>query len=683
VKTDRPIKDFLAEAEDILELANQTLLSLETGQAAGRIDPDQVNALFRAIHSFKGLAGMFGLKEPSVLSHKLEFLLDELRLGKVGLGRKVLDVVLETVALLGRLVQQAGTDHPFEDIAAALLGIDGILNAKPTSGSGRPLGEQIGLDQGILQVLTEYEEHRLRECIRERKNLFMLRAQFDFSNFETAIKELNTTLKNHGEIICTLPTAGGGNGIGFSIVVGTTEGAESLAAAISLPNVTIEKIAYVEERRTEERRTDERRAEERRAEGRTEEPKSDTAGIKSVSNTVRVDIYKLDSLMNVVGEMHLVKNIIGRITKELRAMQGVTGISADLYKAQRSLERKLNELQEGILEVRMVPIGQIFTRLAQVVRKYAREAGKEIDLHLQGEETELDKIMIEDLADPLMHLIRNAIDHGIEAPDIRRQLGKPEQGIVNLTAFPRGNHVVITIEDDGAGMDPSRILDTAVEKGVLPPDHGLDLERDREEILDLIFLPGFTTNKTVTEMSGRGVGMDVVKRNVSKLSGMIDINTEPGVGSTFALTLPITLAIIKALVIETGGQTFAIPLSSVLEILQATDDQVETIEGREVMAVRNDTIPLLRLTRAFNLAADHESDDFFVILVGIAERRLGIIVDRLKDQQEIVIKPLGKRFSETPGIAGATELGDRRGVVLVLDVESLVDGALKRAAVSR
>ena len=571
-------------------------------------------------------------------------------------------------------MQQAGTDQPFEDIAAALFDIDGILKAKPAAGSGRPIGEQIGLDQGILQVLTEYEEHRLRECIRERKNLFMLKAQFDFATFEIALKELNATLKKHGEIICTLPTAGGGNGIGFSIVVGTTEDAGLFASIVSLPNVAIEKITYVEERRTEERR----------AEGRTEEPKADTTGLKSVSNTVRVDIYKLDSLMNVVGEMHLVKNIIGRITKELRVMQGVTGISADLHKAQRSLERKLNELQEGILEVRMVPIGQIFTRLAQVVRKYARDAGKEIDLQLRGEETELDKIMIEDLADPLMHLIRNAIDHGIEAPDIRKQLGKPEQGTVNLTAFPRGNHVVITIEDDGAGMDPSRILNTAVEKGVLPPDHGLDLERDRKEILDLIFLPGFTTNKTVTEMSGRGVGMDVVKRNVSKLSGMIDINTEPGVGSTFALTLPITLAIIKALVIETGGQVFAIPLSSVLEILQATDDQVETIEGREVMAVRDETVPLLRLTRAFNLAADHGSDAFYVILVGIAERRLGIIVDRLKDQQEIVIKPLGKRFSETTGIAGATELGDRRGVVvLVLDVESLVDGALKRVAVSK
>jgi two-component system chemotaxis sensor kinase CheA len=668
VKTDRPIKDFLAEAEDILESANQTLLSLETGQAAGRIDPDQMNALFRSIHSFKGLAGMFGLQEPSELSHKLEFLLDELRLGKVVLDREVLDVVLETVALLGRLVQQAGTDQPFEDIAAALDGIDGVLKAKVSAGSGRPLGEQIDLDQGILQVLTEYEEHRLKECIRERKNLFMLKAQFEFANFETAIKELNTTLKNHGEIICTLPTAGGGNGIGFSIVVGTSEDAGSLASATSLPDAAIEKIAYFEERHVEERRT--------------EEPRADTAGLKSVSNTVRVDIYKLDSLMNAVGELHLVKNIIGRITKELQTVHGFTGVAVDLHKAQRSLERKLNELQEGILEVRMVPIGQIFTRLAQVVRKYARGAEKEIDLHLRGEETELDKIMIEDLADPLMHLIRNAIDHGIEGPEIRRQGGKPEQGSVNLTAFPQGNHVVITIEDDGAGMDPSQILKTAVEKGILSPDNGLDLERDRKEILDLIFLPGFTTSKAVTEISGRGVGMDVVKRNVSKLSGMIDIVSELGAGTTFTLTLPITLAIIKALVVESGGQVFAIPLSSVLEILRAANDQVETVEGREVMAVRDETVPLLRLTRAFNLP-DQGSDAFYVILVGIAERRLGIVVDRLKDQQEIVIKPLGKRFSETPGIAGATELGDRRGVVLVLDVESLVDGALKRAAVSR
>ncbi len=662
-KTDRPIKDFLAEAEDILESANQALLALDSGQAAGRIDPDVVNSLFRAVHSFKGLAGMFELKEPSELSHKLEFLLDELRLGKVGLSREAVDVLVETVSQLGRLVQQAGTAQPFEDITAARERIEGILKAKPSAAGERTLAEQINLDRGILQVLTEYEEHRLRECVREQKNLFLLKADFELTDFESSIKELNATLKKYGEIICTLPTAGGGAGISFTIVIGTTDDRETIVSAVKMPRMTIEKISYTEGRKAEE-------------------PKAETSALKSVSNTVRVDIYKLDHLMNIVGEMHLLKNVIGRIGKELRAAQGFTGFSAELHKAHRSLERKLNELQEGILEVRMVPIGQIFTRLSQLVRKYVKEAGKEIELELQGEETELDKLMIEDLADPLMHLIRNAIDHGIEPPEVRRQLGKPEQGIVRLTAFPKGNRVVITIEDDGAGMDAAVLAAKAVEKGLLAPDHGLDIERDRKDMLDLIFLPGFTTRDTVTELSGRGVGMDVVKRNVSKLSGMIDIQTEPGQGTIFTLTLPITLAIIKALIIETSGQLFAIPLSSVLEILQTSSDQIETVEGREVMAVRNDTVPLLRISRLFNLPEGRKRGAFYVILVGLAERRLGIIVDALRDQQEIVIKPLGKQLSDIPGISGATELGDRRGVVLVLDVESLIEGTLKKTVTS-
>ncbi|HEX9019717.1 MAG TPA: chemotaxis protein CheA [Nitrospirota bacterium] len=662
MKSSRPIKDFLAEAEDILESANQALLSLEAEQSAGGgINPDVLNALFRSVHSFKGLAGMFGLKEPHDLSHKLESLLGELRLGKVTPGREVLDVLFDAIALLGRLVQQAGKNQPLESITAPLVRIEEVLRIKSSaSASDRPLSDQIILDQSILQVLTEYEEHRLRECIRERKKLFLLKAQFDFSSFESEIKDLNATLKKWGEIICTLPIAGGGNGIGFAIVVGTREGRETLASSISAPNLIIDPIAYVE--------------------GQKAEPARAEAGaLKSVSNTVRVDIYKLDSLMNIVGEMHLIKNIIGRITRELRAEQGLAVLSTDLHKAHRSLERKLNELQEGILEVRMVPIGQIFTRLAQVVRKYARDAGKEIDLQLFGEETELDKLMIEDLSDPLMHLIRNAIDHGIEPPDVRCRLGKPAQGIVKLSAFPKGNHVVIEVSDDGAGMDPALIMSKAVESGVLKTDHGLDVERDRKEILDLIFLPGFSTREVVTEISGRGVGMDVVKRNVSKLSGMIDVQTELGAGSVFTLTLPITLAIIKALVIESGGQVFAIPLSSVLEILQTAAGEIETIEGREVMAVRDETVPLLRLTSVFNLPADQTRSSFYVILVGLAERRMGIIVDSLRDQQEIVIKPLGKRLAETQGVAGATELGDKRGVVLVLDVESLIEGTLRKA----
>ncbi len=665
MKPDRSLKDFLAEAEDILETATQTLLVLEEEQQAGRSAPEQVNALFRAVHSFKGLAGMFGLKAPSDVSHKLEFLLDEIRLGKITLSRDALDALFDTLSLLGRLVQQAGKKQEPEDISSALELIDGILTAKPSGAADRSLLEHIALDRGLLQVMTEYEEFRLTENIRERRNLFTVRASFELADFETGIKTLNDRLKKNAEIICTLPTAGASaSGIGFTLVAGTAKTREALIAALDLPTVAIEPVPYVERRRVEDQRS-----------------AADTGALKSVSNTVRVDISKLDGLMSTVGNMHLTKNMIARIVRDLRVIQASAQIAMDLYKAQRDLERKLNELQEGIIEVRMVPIGQIFTRLAQVVRKYAQEAGKEIDLQLSGEETELDKLMIEDLADPLMHLIRNAIDHGIEPAEVRRQSGKPEKGVVTLSAFPKGNHVVITVTDDGAGMDPAKIMAKAVEKGVLRTDHGLDPVSDRKEILDLIFLPGFTTRETVTEISGRGVGMDVVRRNVSKLSGMIDIETEPGAGSTFRLTLPITLAIIKALIVEAGGQVFAVPLSSVLEIMQATERQVETVETREVMAIRDETVPLLRLTQVFKLAPKTEGSSIYLILVGLAERRLGIVVEGLRDQQEIVIKPLGRRLADLPGIAGATELGDQRGVVLVLDVESLIERAMKKAVV--
>ena len=659
MKSDRPIQEFLAEAEDILETANQALMTLDDAKGGGRANPDTVNGLFRALHSFKGLAGMFGLKALADLSHKLEFLLDEVRLGKVGLGRETLDALSDTLGLLGRLVQQTGKGLPLEDIAGALDLIDRILAAKSADAAGKTLLSQVAIDPAVLQVLTEYEEHRLTENVRERKNLFLVRVSFSFAEFESGIRTLTETLKHHGEIICTLPTASaGGDGIGFTIMVGTSATQEALAAATNLPNTSFEAVPRMDDSRMQEVR-----------------PEMTT--LKTVSNTVRVDIHKLDSLMSSVGELHIIKSEIGRIALDLRGQQGFTGIAVTLTKAYKNLERRLNEIQEGILDVRMVPIGQIFTRLAQTVRKYAREAGKEIDLEIRGEETELDKLMVEDLADPLMHLIRNAIDHGIAKPDARKLQGKPERGLVRLTAFPTGNHVVITVEDDGGGIDPRVLLAKAREKGLVEDE--LDAERDRKEVLDLIFLPGFTTSETVTEISGRGVGMDVVKRNVSRLSGMIDIETETGVGTTFILTLPITLAIIKALIIEASGRRFAVPLGSVLEVMRVRPEQIETIETREVMAIRDETIPLLRLSDAFSLPQADQQETHFVVLVGLAERRLGLVVDRLRGQQEIVIKPLGSRLADTPGIAGATELGDKI-VVLVLDVESLIEGAMKKTA---
>ncbi|MHB8846539.1 MAG: chemotaxis protein CheA, partial [Nitrospirota bacterium] len=455
-------------------------------------------------------------------------------------------------------------------------------------------------------------------------------------------------------------TAGaGGEGIGFTIMVGTAETREALAASANLPASSIEPVP-------------------RSDDSCPPEAQPQLGTLKAVSNTVRVDIHKLDSLMSAVGELHIIKGEIGRIAADLRGLQGFTGVAVNLIKAHKNLERRLNEIQEGILDVRMVPIGQIFTRLAQVVRKYTRDAGKEIDLEIRGEETELDKLMVEDLADPLMHLIRNAIDHGIDRPEVRRAQGKPARGLIRLTAIPKGNHVVITVEDDGGGIDPRRVLAKAREKGLVEDE--LDAERDRKEVLDLIFLPGFTTSETVTEISGRGVGMDVVKRNMSRLSGMIDIETEVGEGTSFILTLPITLAIIKALIIEASGRRFAVPLGSVLEIMRVRPGQIETIETREVMAIRDETIPLLRLADVFAMPQAEQRETLFVVLVGLAERRLGLVVDRLRGQQEIVIKPLGSRLADTPGIAGATELGDKV-VVLVLDVESLIEGATRKTAV--
>ena len=659
---DRSIKEFLSEAEDILETAGQALASLDDEHRAARSDPETVNALFRAIHTFKGLAGMFGLKAPADLSHKMEFLLDEVRMGKVRITRENLDLLYDTVALMGRLVAQAGKKQPPEDIGSMVARIEDALRRKPTAVVELPILDHVDLDPAILGVLTEYEEHRLRENIQQGANLYTAKARFQLSDFEKGIKGLSEELKKRGELICTLPTAGdAAGGIGFTLLVGSSLDRSAFDPLLAAYGVTVTPVSS-------------------RETAAAEAPKLEAGAIRSVSNTVRVDIRRLDGLMNSVGELHLIKNAIARIARDLRAEQGVSGHASALQKAHRNLDRRLNELQEGILAVRMVPLGQIFSRLSQAVRKYAKDAGKLIEIELQGEETELDKLMIEDLADPLMHLIRNAVDHGIEPPSVRAARGKPERGMVRLSALPKGNSVVITVEDDGAGISPEALLSKAVAKGVLPADHGLDPETDRKEVLDLIFLPGFTTRENVNEISGRGVGMDVVKKNIARLSGMIDIVTEPGSGTRFDLTLPITLAIIKALIIEAGGQVFAIPLSSVLEILQVRSDRIETIEGREVMAIRGDTVPLLRLAKAFALPSNMQSETFYAILVGMAERRLGIAVDALRDQQEIVIKPISKRFADLPGIAGATELGDNRGVVLVLDVESLVEGAFRHAA---
>jgi len=653
-KDERSKVEFLAESEDILDDLNQHLIQLEGTAGSGDVDPDIVNAIFRGVHSLKGLSGMMGYDGISSLSHRLESLLDALRMGRIGITKDVTSTIfsaLNRVKELSEEISRSGSER--SDSAEVSAQIDAVL-AGGHAAEKKSIIDELAIDKALVAVLTEYEEHRLKENIKARNNIFLVKARFDLSTFDKDLTALNDRLKAMGEIISTLPSSGMSpdSGIEFNLMVGTRETGDRIKEEVEGPRVEVTEIGY--------------RAEEKKAE-------AEAPTLRSLSKTVRVDISRLDRLMNIVGELVLSKTMIAQISKEMREVQGFTGLAVDLHKASRTLERKLGELQEGVIEVRMVPIGQIFTRLTQAVKKYAGDVGKDIELEALGEDTELDKLMVEDMSDPLMHLIRNSLDHGIEPAEERARRGKPAKGHIKLNAFPKGNRVVITVEDDGAGIDHEKLKRVAVEKGLVEKADNLT----RREMLELIFMPGFSTSEKVSEVSGRGVGMDVVKRNVSKLSGMIDIETEIGKGTKFTITLPITLAIIKALIVDVSVETFAVPLSSVLESLMITKDKISTIEKREVITLRGETLPLVWLDRVFGLPKAEEGDFIYVVVVGLAERRLGLVVDRLIGQQEIVIKSIGDKLKGIPGIAGATELGDNE-VVLVLDVESLIDEATQR-----
>jgi two-component system chemotaxis sensor kinase CheA len=392
---------------------------------------------------------------------------------------------------------------------------------------------------------------------------------------------------------------------------------------------------------------------------------------------VRVDIRKLDVLMNAVGELLLIKSTLLRISERLRAGERSEAVGRELSRESRALERRLHELQGGILEVRMVPLSGAFDKLQRMVRKIARETGKEIDFRVSGGEVELDKLIVEELADPLMHLLRNAVDHGVEMPEERERQGKPRAGRLELRAAQKGNHVEIAVEDDGHGIDEERVGQVAVSRGLIAPDQLKNLTR--RELLNLIFLPGFSTARQVTALSGRGVGMDVVKNNIASLSGMIELRSDRGHGTRFEITLPVTLAIVRALVVEAAGRPYAMPLNAVLEIVQAAPGDIRTIETREVLSLRGATLPLVRLSWFLGLlpeATSRRAERPFVVIVGLAQERLGIAVDDLLVQQDVVVKPLGRSLAGVRGIAGATDLGGRR-TVLVLDVGAVLEEVLE------
>lgn len=695
----RALEEFVTEANEILETLSRELFVLDQ-QRGKEPDPDRLNAVFRGAHSLKGLAAMFGVDRLSRLAHRAEDALDALRLGKVPLDDRMIDTLIETLDMLQAMLARvsAGTSAPDLEVGADHLQDRLAELAKGRSLPAGDLLEQVGIDPQIRAVFTEYEEHRLRENVKKGVGLWKVRAVFGLDDFDTKLAALNARLKPLGEVVSTLPSSRPGDeaSIAFDLVFGSGQSKSAIEAALdgaTLSTLTTREgpvevtpppgpaLPLPPQPRSPVPRPAPRwddvsgsgltpLAEPTSTSGLRLSPES---SLRSLTQTVRVDIGRLDALMNSIGELLLIRSNINRLAESARQVGSGVALpklwGQELQREARALERKLDELQKGVLDVRMVPLGQVFDKLTRLMRRLVRESGKDVDFAVSGGDVELDKLIVEELSDPLMHLLRNALDHGIEPPEVRRLHHKPSRGTIRLKAREQGNQVQLEVGDDGGGMDESRIRQVAVERGVATEEQ--TREMDRRDLLNLVFLPGFSTREDVSELSGRGVGLDVVKTNLARLSGLIDIDSRRGDGTTFTLTLPLTLAIIRALMVSVSGRTYAVPLSAVMEIASVRHADLQTIERREVFEVRGQTLPFVRLARVFRLP-EVERERSFVVLVGLAQQRIGLAVDELIGQEDIVTKPLSGRLRAIPGVSGATELGDRRAV-LVLDIGALME----------
>jgi two-component system, chemotaxis family, sensor kinase CheA len=684
--SDKAREDFLSEAQEIVETLSRNLLALDEAHRQQRSDPSLINEAFRAVHTLKGLSSLFGATMIGALSHNLEDVLDDLRLGRIALDTHVLDILFKAVEGFGRALSME-RDSPQDKPPTFIDEL--VVEIKKIGASPGPTTDDVGeydIEPGLLAVLTEYEEHRLRTNIQEGFNLFRMRVRFDLATIDKGLEEIKEHVKKVGEIITYLPTGESTSvdTIELDLLVASRRDFNSLHNELASADLVIEEVPR-------RRKGAQATHAPNDAGGQKAQPAAqildslappvqapgplvDTTGsLRSVSQTVRVDIRKLDHLMNIVGELAIVRGALARLAERLRS-EDQRQSATDLQRMHRNFERRLAEMQEGILEVRMVPLGQVFERLGRVVRQISRDLGKEIRLVITGAETEIDKLIVEELSDPLMHMIRNAIDHGIESADRRMVVGKPTMGTIALNAFQKGNHVMLEIEDDGRGIDGQAILRRAVQMGKVNPDEAKDLTRP--EILGLIFLPGVSTREAADDVSGRGVGMDVVKTNISKLGGVIDVHSEDGIGTKMTITLPITLAIVSALLIRVAEQTFAIPLASVSEAVGFDDSGLRVVDGREVMTLRGTTLPVVHVDTLWDLTRSVPAPRRrYVVVATLGARRLGLVVDQLLGQQDIIIKPLGKSLADVRGFAGATELGDQH-VGLVVDAAAIIEEVL-------
>jgi len=685
---DKARAEFLSEAQELVENLSRNLLSLEQGRAGGgRIDPEYLNEAFRSVHTLKSLSGLFGDKHMSQLSHRLEDLLDDLRLGRQQLSDAVLDLLFTSVDVYWQIL----TSSDAQEVRGVQEILDRLEKLAPTAATESGDLESFEIDTGLLAVLTEYEEHRLLVSVKQGLELFLVRVQFELVTLDKALTEIKDRAKPFGEVITYLPAgeAASPELIELDLLLASSASLSEIESSLGGPRSTVRQIQR-KKRPTRSSKALPRPPLPVRTRAATAMPQDQAVGgtegagettapeavpgaglLRSVSQTVRVDIHKLDELMNVVGKLAVLRGGLMELTDHARS-EGQRRLASQLWQLSHKFERSLRELQSGILEVRMVPLAQVFERLTRIVRKTGKDLNKDVRLVVTGAETEIDKLIVEELSDPLMHIIRNAIDHGIEDAEERQRIGKPAVGTIALNAFQKGNHVVIEAEDDGRGLNSDSLLDRAIQLGAIAEHEAKELSR--ADALNLVFLPGLSTREKASAVSGRGVGMDVVKTNIAKLGGSIELESEPVIGTKITLTLPLTRAIVTALLVQVGDGMFAIPLTSISEVNALEESMIRVLDNTEVLSRRGSSLELCRLRHLFQLPTEGEPARQYVVEVIAGTRHLGLVVDSLSGQQDIIIRPLGRSLHSVRGFSGASELADER-IALVLDPGALIEEA--------
>ncbi|HIH2045103.1 TPA: chemotaxis protein CheA, partial [Campylobacter coli] len=590
------LEDFLVEAFELVEQIDHDLVELETNPE----DLELLNRIFRVAHTVKGSSSFLNFDVLTKLTHHMEDVLNKARHGELKITPDIMDVVLESIDRMKTLlnsIRDNGNDTAIgmdiEPICARLTAIS--EGESPNGVENETPVEAPQKEEPAPTPEPEVDVNQLSDSEVEAEIERLLKARKAEDQARRAQKKQNTA-----------------------------------ASTTSKPAASTPKAENMEKK----------------------VPASGGGG-GGMDQTIRVEVKRLDHLMNLIGELVLGKNRLLKIYDDVEERYEGEKFLEELNQVVSQLSIITTDVQLAVMKTRMQPIAKVFNKFPRVVRDLSRELGKQIELEITGEETELDKSIVEEIGDPIMHMIRNSCDHGVEDPATRAANGKPEKGIVQLKAYNEGNHIVVEITDDGKGLDANSLKAKAIEKNLIT-EREADQMTDKEAFA-LIFKPGFSTAAKVTNVSGRGVGMDVVKTNIEKLNGVIEIDSELGKGSSFKLKIPLTLAIIQSLLVGTQEEFYAIPLASVLETVRVPIDDIYTIEGKNVLRLRDEVLSLVRLSDVFGVKQVLESgDQTYVVVIGVAESKLGIIVDTLVGQEEIVIKSMGDYLQNIQGIAGAT-----------------------------